>query len=316
MILITPGCRRPLREFEERRVLLGTMVNIKVLTGDEKKADRAMDAAFLEIERVDSLMSRYSQESELSKLNSTGHSRHRELIRVIAECKRWGELTDGAFDVTITPLFELWDFESQRIPEEGDLRRVADFVDYRKIWVSDSLIQIREGMEIDLGGAAKGYAVDRAVDRLENLGIQHALVDAGGDIRALGGRGEEPWKIGVKHPRKNGIFRLIELRDGSVATSGDYEKYFVRDGVRYHHILDPRTGYPAKKCVSVTILAETAMEADILATGVTVLGPDAGARLVESLEGVGALIISENPEGLSVDELGRLGNERGKILQD
>jgi thiamine biosynthesis lipoprotein len=261
-------------------------------------------------------MSRYSQESELTKLNNTGYSRHRELIRVITECKRWGELTDGAFDVTITPFFKLWDFERRRIPEEEDLRDVSHLVDYRKIGVSDSLLQIREGMEIDLGGAAKGYAVDRAVEKLKNLGIQHALVDAGGDIKALGGRGEEPWKIGVKHPRRNGILRLIELRDGSVATSGDYEKYFLREGVRYHHILDPRTGYPAEGCVSVTILAETAMEADILATGVMVLGTDAGAGLIESLEGVGALIVSERAEGLVADEVGILGNERGEILQD
>ena len=315
-ILVVSGCDRGLREFEQKRVLLGTTVGIKVLAPDEKLATEAMNAAFLEIKRVDSLMSLYSQKSELTKLNSLGYSRNKKLIEVVRECKKWGELTGGAFDVTIAPVFRLWDFRDRKIPEAKELQNALKLVDYRKIWVTDSLIQIPEGFEIDLGGAAKGYAVDQAVLKLKSMGIQYALVDAGGDIRALGGRGRNPWKIGVRHPRKEGVVRLIELRDASVTTSGDYERYFIKDGVRYHHILDPKTGYPTNGCVSVTILAERAMEADILSTAVMVLGPVEGKRLIKNLDNVGALIISETPQGLLVDEVGQLGDERGKILQD
>ncbi len=314
--LIISGCHRGLKEFEQKRVLLGTTVSIKVLAEDEETAGEAMKAAFSEIEKVNLLMNRYDEKSGLAKLNNLGHTRNTELIKVIGECKRWGALTDGSFDVTITPVLKLWDFRNQKIPGEKELKSALEFVDYRRMSVTDSSVRIPEGVEIDLGGAAKGYAVDLAVERLKTLGIQHALVEAGGDIRAMGGKKEEPWRIGVRHPRKDVIVRLIDVWDGSVTTSGDYERCFIKDGVRYHHILDPRTGYPAKGCVSVTILAERAMDADILSTAVMVLGPDAGANLIESLENAGALIINESPEGLVVDEVGRLGDERGKVLQD
>jgi thiamine biosynthesis lipoprotein len=316
MIVAISGCQNGLREFQQRRILLGTRVSVTLLAENEETANRAMDAAFSEISAVDSLMSLYRQTSELTKLNRLGFSRNRELIEVIRECRKWGESTDGAFDVTGAPLFRLWDFKRRRIPEADDLSAALERLDYRKIEVNDSVVQIGDGAEIDLGGAAKGYAVDRAIVRLKKCGIKHALVDAGGDIRVMGGRGKEPWKIGVKHPRRDGTVRLVELWDGGITTSGDYERYFVSGGVRYHHILDPRTGYPAVGCVSVTILAENAMEADILSTGVFVLGRDLGIALLEDSTDLGALIITEHGGNLIMDEVGRLGNERGQILHD
>ncbi len=310
------GCGDELKEFEETRVMMGTVVTVKVLSSDDVEAGHAIDSAFLEVGRVDSLMSRYKEESAVSQLNRTGHTGNLELVDLLRECKKWGQLTEGAFDVTVTPLFMLWDFRQGEVPDASDLEQTLELVDYRRISVTDSTASIPAGFEVDLGGVAKGYAVDQAVTRLLSLGLRHALVEAGGDIRTVGGRVGKPWRIGVRHPRREGLLRTLEVWDGAVTTSGDYEKYFIEDGVRYHHILDPSTGQPARGCISVTILAETAAEADILATGVLVLGPDRGARLVESLEDVGALIVSEGPEGLVAKEVGRFPHERGETLQD
>ncbi|KPJ49310.1 hypothetical protein AMJ40_05810 [candidate division TA06 bacterium DG_26] len=313
--LLCTKCARELQQFEQKRILLGTTVEIRLLDTDRTRADEAIKEAFLEIEKVNSLMSLYDGRSELSSLNALGYSRHEDLIRIIRECRRWGDVTEGAFDITVAPLVRLWDFRNGKIPEEDELRDALRFVDYRKISI-DSIVRIPPGCAIDLGGVAKGYAVDRALERLKELGIRHALVDAGGDIRTMGGKGNSLWKIGVKHPRREGIMRTIELGDGSVATSGDYERYFFRDSVRYHHILDPRTGYPAVGCVSATILAEKAMDADVLATAIMVLGPQTGIKLIESLDGTGALIIHQSPRGLIVDEVGTFGSARGKILEN
>jgi len=169
-----------------------------------------------------------------------------------------------------------------------------ELVDYGLITMAEGrrIGLVRSGMAIDLGGVAKGYAVDRALAVLRERGITSGLVDAGGDIRVLGTKSADtPWRIGIQHPRDgNALIALVEIDSGSVATSGDYERYFMKDGRRYHHILDPQTGWPCSACMSVTIVADLAIEADVLATAVFVLGPEEGMRLLDRLPGVGGII--------------------------
>jgi thiamine biosynthesis lipoprotein len=167
-------------------------------------------------------------------------------------------------------------------------------VDYKQLVVEDSLATfLTRGGSIDLGSIAKGYAVDRCVALLESLGAAAGLVDAGGDLRTFGQKpGGEPWRVGLKDPRvPDSVVTVFELTDGAVATSGDYERYFTIDNVRYHHILDPKTGFPATGSCSVTVISREACDADAIATAAFVMGPEAGMRLIESLPDVEGLII-------------------------
>ncbi|MFQ5907194.1 MAG: FAD:protein FMN transferase, partial [bacterium] len=199
--------------------------------------------------------------------------------------------------ITIDPVSRLWHrFEggTLHVPSHNSIDSVLALVDYRKLIVRGSSVELStRGGSIDLGATAKGYAVDRGIAVLESLGATGGLIDAGGDIRAFGGRPDgRLWRIGVRDPRMpDSIVTVFEVKDRSIATSGDYERYFIRDGIRYHHILDPSTGFPARGCCSVTIITEKALDADAIATAVFVMGPQKGMRLIESLPDVEGLII-------------------------
>jgi len=212
-----------------------------------------------------------------------------------------GNLTQGTFDISIRPLMEVWeDFETEEIPVEKSIRDALKLVNYADIKINNEKLELKPGMKLDLSGIAKGYAVDRAIEVLEAFGVTAALVNAGGDIRVMGDR---VWKIGIKNPRGAGIVRTLSLKNESVATSGNYEKYFIKNGVRYHHILDPKAGYPARECVSVTVLTEKCSFADALATGVFILGSEKGRDLLENL-GVKGVIIREKEGELILKETG------------
>ncbi len=259
-----------------------------------------MEAAFREVERIDFLMSHYRPDSEVSRISRhAGEKETRvspETLEVIERALYFSRLSGGAFDITIGPVFRLWDFRGGKIPDGEKLRKNLKRVDYRRIKVdrSRSTVYLDDPrMEVDLGAIAKGYAADRSCLVLKKKGIENFLVNAGGDVRA-GGRKEKeiPWTVGIQHPRLPSHFiAKIQPQNAAIATSGDYEKYFIKDGQRYHHILIPSTGQPARECQSVTILAPTAMDADALATTVFVLGPKKGFSLTEDLPGVHALIV-------------------------
>ena len=220
-----------------------------------------------------------------------------DLARVLAASLEANRATGGAFDPTIGPVKWLWRFEDDaELPPEADIARALETVGAGRATLSgDSLRFAVHGVKLDLGGAAKGYAVDRMIDVLQSGGAEAALVNAGGDIRSFGLKpGGKRWVIGLRHPRLSRTLVLDPLDLAAVATSGDYERYLMVDGVRYHHILDPRTGYPAHGCVSVTVWAPTAMRADILATAVFVMGPERGLQYAERAGSVEALIFYEH----------------------
>lgn len=290
------------------RSAMGTRMQIQVFTDDPEGARKAIDEAFAEMQRVSDLMSDWTRDSDVSRLNRAAGkeavSISAETLDVLERAKAISELTDGAFSVTWAALGSLWNFspgaEDPSIPTEGRTQQRTELVDDAQLLLDKSKgtakLQ-RAGMAVGLGGIAKGYAIDRAVDVLEAAGFHDALIFAGGDIRVRGAKGDRPWLIGIQDPRAKGYFAVLPMKSGAIATSGDYENYFTRDGVRYHHLLDPRTGRPARGVRSVTVVAQEGLSADGLATAAFVLGVEKGLELIEN---------QANTEALFVDAQGQV----------
>ena len=302
-----------LRRVSDVDFLMSTMVEVIVYCDNQKDAHDIIRMAFDEAKRIEHIMEARKGDGEMERINSaTGQTRWTispELSAVLERSGHFYRLTDGLFDPTIAPVKWLWDFEGEgRLPPAAEIHEQLTHVGYDRVNVHGSQLEFADdGIKLDLGGVAKGYAVDRMIDVLKKHGITAGLVNAGGDIVTFGKkpgkknlpfeRAEpEDWKIAVRHPRMN---RQIEVKSAelpAVATSGDYERYFIKDGVRYHHILDPRTGYPADRSISVTVWTTTAMDADILATAIFVLGPEKGIELAERLEDVETLVFYEKDD--------------------
>lgn len=285
--------------------VMGTTVSVTVNTDDPAAAERAFAAASDELERVESLMSEWREGTPLYRVNRNAGVRPvevpQELYSVVEAALEVSRLTDGAFDVTWAAMWGLWDFTpgAAKVPDPADVLERIALVDYRGVVLDPEAGTVyleRPGMVMGLGGIAKGYAVDRAMAAVLSSGVGDVIVRAGGDMRLQGRGPDGPWPVGIKHPRKDGLLATLRLTDVSISTSGDYERYFISDGVRYHHIIDPATGYPARGARSVTILAPDTMTTDALATAVFVLGVDRGTALVEGLPGVEAIIVGPDGE--------------------
>jgi thiamine biosynthesis lipoprotein len=285
---------------------MGTLVEISVIGRDGDKAEAAIHDAFDEMGRIEGLMSRRIPESEVSRINKLAGVRpvrvSAEVLKVIRRAEGISEASGGYLDVSIGALLDLWGFEGDgcRLPGKEEVEQVLRSVGYRGVHRDEtaSTVQLgKEGMRIDLGGIAKGYAVDRAFEVLASRGYGNLIVNAGGDMRVGGKKPNGPWVIGIQDPRdRSRILATLDASDICVATSGDYERYFTENGIRYHHLLDPFTGFPARGCRSVTILAKDALSADALATAVFVMGPKRGLELIERMEEVEGLIISSDGE--------------------
>lgn len=283
--------------------IMGTLVEITVREPDADKARRAVGQAFDEMRRLEKLMSSHLAESEISRLNEAAGAKislavSPEVLEVLQRGAYWGNLSNGAFDVSIGPASRLWRFEDQNpsLPEADSLAQATRLVNHRDVEISASRVRLkRPGMALRLGAIAKGYAVDKAMDVLKKSRIRHALINAGGDLKALGKRkDDQPWSIGLRHPRKpEKMIASFALSNKAVATSGDYQKYFMLGGARYHHILDPASGLPARGTISSTVIADSVMDADALATAVFVLGPEKGVEWMDSLSGVEGMVITE-----------------------
>jgi thiamine biosynthesis lipoprotein len=246
-------------------------------------------------------MSNFMPASELSRINQqAGKSAvpvSRELFSVIQRSVLFSELTEGAFDISFASVGKLWNFRAATVPTSEAVKAQLPFVNYRKIQLNEqdsSVFLPFSQMEIGLGGIGKGYAMDRAMAVLVAHGVQNAMVMAGGDMLIKGTNGDQMWRVGLRDPDKEGgILAVLPLEDQAVSTSGDYERFFIKDGVRYHHILDTKTGYPARLCRSVTVLAQDATTSDALTKGVFILGPKRGLELIQRLGGVEAIIIDD-----------------------
>lgn len=301
-ILLSTGCFSGKENlYKETGVVMGTVVEITVAHRSEPLARAAIKEAIGELQRIDELMSLSKPGSLVSRINREGSTKQvvvpPELFRLLGDAIAISKASGGAFDVTVRPLVELWGFErGGSVPPSDLLTSKLTAVGYRSLILGEKVLSVgfaKPGMGLDLGAIAKGWAVDRAIEKLEARGIRNAIIDAGGDLRILGGRpGKQFWRIGVQHPREPGaLLATFELRDTAIVTSGDYERFFLADGVRYHHILDPETGEPARGCQSVTVLAATASEADACATAAFVLGPVRGLAFLRSRPGVRGLIV-------------------------
>jgi thiamine biosynthesis lipoprotein len=284
---------------ERKLGVMGTDLEIKVLGTEVALLDEAIEAAIVEIRRVEDLMTDW-RPSPLMDLNAAAGQGpvevQPELAALISRGLQFGELTGGAFDITYAGAGKLWDFKRRPplVPDEETVRAALENVGYARVTVDleKSTVELPEGMRLGLGGIAKGYGVDRAMAVLLEHGIEHAMVSAGGDLKVLGRKLGKPWEIAIRHPRdRQRVLALLPVSNTCVMTSGDYERFFEHEGKRYHHILDPRTGYPATGCMSATVIAQDAANADSLATAMCVLGPQKGLALVESLPRVEALLV-------------------------
>jgi thiamine biosynthesis lipoprotein len=271
-----------------------------------------MEEAFSEFERIDRLLSGYDESSEVSRINREAYlaevQADGEVFRLLEKSLEISRLSDGAFDVTIGPVMKLWKFdEGGVVPTEEAIAAVLPQVGFDRVAVNTERRTVRflsAGVEIDMGGIGKGYAVDLAVARLQEMGIDNAIVDAGGDLKLLGRRpGKDFWRIGVRHPREaSRMLVTLDLAETAVVTSGDYERFFIDKERRYHHLLDPSTGYPASVCQSVTVIAPDAVDADAYATAVFVLGPEKGLALLRTLPGVEGIVVDSDGKVLWSDE--------------
>ncbi len=284
--------------------IMGTEVSVTLWHENSEQAKQAISSVMAEMRRIDQSLSPYIESSELSRINKHAYVSEqklsRELAFLIEKSLYFSSISEGAFDITFASLAQYYDYRNKVKPTEAERLEALPAINYQ--WLdfdkrAASLKFKHDKVKIDLGGIAKGYAVDIAIELLRNKGIEHASVSAGGDSRLLGDRRGRPWIIGIKHPRPSiddneAVIRL-PLSELAVSTSGDYERYFIDEesGYRIHHIIHPRTGKSAGEVMSVTILGELGVNTDPLSTTVFVLGVEGGIRLVNSLQGFDAIII-------------------------
>jgi FAD:protein FMN transferase len=286
-----------------QRPLMGTIWKIEVIDrGRPDAARHAVDQAFAELQRIDALMSEWKPESPLSQINSAAGKNAvevpEELRAILQRSVRYGEQSQGTFDITWHGMAHLWHFDDAFMPPtQAAVEAARPNVNFRAIQIDGNRVFLpKAGMSIGLGGIAKGYAVDRAAQVLARAGFRDSLVDGGGDILVSGKKNGDPWTLGIQDPRKERgtMLGLVRASNLAVVTSGDYERFRIVKGIRYHHIIDPRTGWPASASSSVTVIAESAERAVVLAKPIFILGPGKGLEFARS-QGIEALIIG--PEG-------------------
>lgn len=282
---------------------MGTLVRVEIWHQDAAVAGQLSAKVFAEMQRIENSMSPYIESSLLSQVNRDAVRQEvsidDELYYVIKKSLDYSLKTQGAFDITFASVGHLYDYRSAKKPSSQQLQAKLSAIDYRSVVLDETNKTIRflnSNTKVDLGGIAKGYAVDQCIELLKQHGVTSALVSAGGDSRLLGDRQGRPWYIGIKNPRGDGNVMKLPLVDVAVSTSGDYERFFEFEGERYHHILNPQTGTSAKNIQSVTIIADRAIDSDALSTSVFVMGKDKGLKLIESLANVSAIIIQGNGE--------------------
>ena len=291
--------------FSRDEAIMGTAIRVELWHDDPQAARAAMTAVMDEMHRIDESMSPYIESSELSRINREA-AQHpvkisAEMVDILARSIEFSKLSDGAFDITFSSVGYLYDYRKHVKPTDAQIAKALPAINYRHLILDEKNRTIRfarEGVRIDLGGIAKGWAVDRSIALLKARGITNALVSAGGDSRLLGDRRGRPWSVGIRDPSRRGaVVAVLPLQDTAISTSGDYERYFDEGGVRYHHIINPKTGKSASGVHSVTVIAADATTTEGLTKSVFVKGPDEGMRFLEAQPGV---------DGIIVDAQGRL----------
>lgn len=289
--------------YKDSQSHMGTLITVEFwYEGESSKAEKCGNDVFNEMRRIDTSLSPYKPDSELSAVNRSASSKavkvSRELFSLLEKSLSMSRLSQGAFDITFASIGFKYDYRNNKKPSEKEIASLLPAINYRNIVLDSDARTVffsHPNVKIDLGGIAKGYAVDNGVEILKNCGVKSGLVSAGGDSRVLGDRLGRPWMIGIKHPRKEkGVVTALPMVDSAFSTSGDYERYFVEDGVRYHHIINPKSGKSVKSTMSVTIIGDDAVTTDALSTTIFVMGASKGLLLIEKLADIDAVIIDTN----------------------
>jgi len=301
------------------RLVMGTFAHLKAIAKDPRKAKKCVEAAFAELKKVDDLMSDYKSDSEISEVNRDAFKRavkvSKSTFEVLQKSAEFSRLSEGAFDITIAPLTELWRSaaEVNSVPSEAELAAARSKVGYEKLFLDANEMTVRfavDGMKLDLGGIAKGYSIDKAIEAMRAGGAVGGMVDVGGDIRCFGlpPKGKKTWRVGLEDPTEpkgsdqtlavsaGRILLVLKLTNAAVATSGGYRRFVLIEGKRYSHIMNRDTATSAEGLSSVTIIAQNALDADALATSVSVMGPEKGLALIEKIPNTEAILITSSPE--------------------
>ncbi|MGM5482625.1 MAG: FAD:protein FMN transferase [Nanobdellota archaeon] len=288
------------REFQQSREMMDTFVTITLYADSAENARNGFEEAFSEISRIEDKFSIYKNNSFAYNLNQKKEIQADDEFKfLIKRSKYYSGLTNGSFDVTVQPVLNLYDesfSKRNKPPFPAEINAALENVNSNNIVIKDNAVRLRNNsMAVTFGGIVKGYAVDKAIDKLKSLGIDSALVNAGGDLYGYGKKGNnQPWKIAIKDPKKNRDYIIkANLNSKAITTSGNYERYFNKNKT-FHHIVDPNTGYSANECISVTVIASNATMADALSTGLFAMGPDKGMEVVKNISSVEAMFITSN----------------------
>lgn len=289
------------KAYKETQFLMDTVVEITAYGPD---AEKAVKAAFEEFQHLHALTNNFDENSQVSKINQMAGKEKvtvdPDLVKIIKFSQEASEKLGGSFDITIGPLTQLWGIghKGDYVPSQAEIDNILPLVDYRLLEVdaaSNTVYLPKPGMMLDLGAIAKGYATDQAVEVLKSKGIKSALVNAGGDVRVIGNKPDgKPWRIGIQHPRDpDGISAKLALTNwDTMETSGDYQRFMMKDGTRYSHILDPRTGWQPREVASVTIVNSSSTYGDILSKPIFVLGVEKGLEILKQFPGNEAVIVT------------------------
>ncbi|PAB57235.1 FAD:protein FMN transferase [Anaeromicrobium sediminis] len=305
--IIFSGCSKKVEPIKRQTYALGTIIDFTLFEEDEDKANKAIDRAISRINEIEKNMSTNIGESEISSVNKYAGQRRVKVsddtIYVIKRALEFGKISDGKFDVTILPLIKAWNIgtDKERIPPKEEIEYLIKNIDYKNVEVNDETNEVylkSKEMGIDLGGIAKGYIGDEVRKIFKEDGIDSAVVSLGGNVTLVGKKiDSSDWKVGVQNPEspRGSHIGVIQAGETNIVTSGNYERYFEKDGKRYHHILDPESGYPAENgVISTTIITIDGVSADALSTSIYLLGLEEGMKLIESLSNVECIIVTED----------------------
>lgn len=306
----SPTGASPRHLIERTRLEMGSQLRLAAWSDDEAATVAAFDDVFREFDRLDGLLSVWRDGSDVLRMNAAAGDHpvpvSADTRAVLLAARQASEWTNGKFDITFGALAEIWKFDQDQdntVPDAEAIQARLPLVDYRVVEVdgaAGTAFVSRKGSRVHLGGIGKGYTVDRAVEILKGRRLNDFMVQSGGDLYVSGLNDGKPWRLGINDPRgKPGQpFATLDLSDGTFSTSGDYERFFMKDGRRYHHLIDPDTGEPARGCRSVTIVSNRATLSDVLSTGVFILGPEQGMALIEKLPDVEGVIVSSTNQVL------------------
>ncbi len=314
LILLVSGCSRP-KTMQKTERIMGTEVTITVVARSHEEGEAAIEAGMAELRRLDAMMSLYKDDSEITKVNlAAGKNPVKvspEMIEVVEHAAEISKLSGGAFDVTVGPLVVLWQMRLKegKTPTDAEIARVRPLVNYQNIVIDKKASTIflkKPGMIMDFGGM-KGYIADRVAYLFKKRGINNAIIAVAGDIWVLGHREDgKPWRIGVQHPRDHDkTLTVLDLSDKYISTSGDYERFVIKENKRYHHIIDPRTGKPSKGTISATLIGDKGAIIDPLTKVPFILGPDEGMKIVKKL-GAEAIIVDDQEKIYVTDGINNL----------